>query len=125
MVGVTVETALLLPAAVVFITWTTRHAGIDAISKHDYIMLLLAGIVTALPLLWFTAAARRLRLATVGFLQYLTPTVQFLLAVIAFGEPFTPNNAAGFILIWTALLLYSLDSLRAYQAFASPVLTEL
>jgi len=116
LVGVTIETALLFPAATIYILWTIYVTGMQAQSAHDYAWLLLAGVVTSVPLICFTAAARRLRLSTLGFLQYLTPTVQFLLAVIAFGEPFTPANAAGFILIWAALIVYSLDSLRAYQA---------
>jgi chloramphenicol-sensitive protein RarD len=86
LVGVTIETAMLLPLA------------------------------AAIPLLFFTAAARRLRLATIGFLQYVTPTGHFLLAVLAFGEPFRATNALGFALIWSALIVYSLDSLRAFQS---------
>jgi chloramphenicol-sensitive protein RarD len=121
LVGVTVETALLLPAAVIYILATIYLAGAAPLSSHDYGWLLLAGVVTSVPLICFTAAARRLRLSTLGFLQYLTPTVQFLLAVLAFGEPFTRANAAGFVLIWTALIVYSLDSLRAYQAAPPPV----
>jgi chloramphenicol-sensitive protein RarD len=126
LVGVTVETALLFPAAVVFILWTLYAAGVRTLSLHDYGWLLLSGVVTSIPLILFTAAARRLRLATLGFLQYLTPTVQFLLAVRAFHEPFNRSNAAGFVLIWTALIVYSVGSLRAYQMrTAPPVLAEI
>ena len=63
-------------------------------------------MVTATPLLWFTEAARRLRYSTMGFLQYLAPTGHFLLAVLAFGEPFTQKHVITFGCIWTALILY-------------------
>jgi len=112
LVGVTIETALLLPLAIVYILVTLPTANL---SRYDYTMLALSGPVTATPLLFFTAGARRLRLATVGFLQYVTPTGHFLLAVLAFGEPFRATNAAGFALIWSALIVYSLDSLRSFQ----------
>jgi chloramphenicol-sensitive protein RarD len=69
-------------------------------------------VVTALPLIWFARAARRLRLATVGFLQYLAPTLQFLLAVAVFGEPFTRVHLVSFACIWSALAIYSLDAWR-------------
>ena len=68
--------------------------------------------MTALPLVWFAEGARRLRYATMGFLQYLAPTCQFLLAVLAFGEPFGGARALGFGVIWIALGLYSWDTAR-------------
>ena len=68
-----------------------------------------------MPLLWFTNAARRLRLSTVGFLQYLAPTGQFLLAVFAYGEPFSRTHAIAFSCIWAALLIYSVDTVVAQR----------
>jgi chloramphenicol-sensitive protein RarD len=112
LVGVTIETALLLPLAVIYLLATIRTAPL---TRHDYAMLALSGPVTAIPLLFFTAAARRLRLATIGFLQYVTPTGHFLLAVLAFDEKFHGTHAFGFALIWSALIVYSLDSVRAFQ----------
>lgn len=114
LVGVAVETLLLLPAATVYVIWATRPGGFEP-SGYEWTMLLLAGVVTAFPLLWFTAAARRLKLSTVGFLQYLTPTCQFLLGVLVYKERFSWSNAAGFGLIWLALVVFSIDSLRTYQ----------
>jgi chloramphenicol-sensitive protein RarD len=67
-------------------------------------------VITALPLIWFAEGARRLRLATLGFLQYLAPSFQLLLAVVAFGEPFTHDHAVSFGLIWVALGIYSADT---------------
>ena len=74
---------------------------------------MLAAPVTALPLIWFTSAARRLRLSTVGFFQYIAPSCQFLLAVFLFGEPFTTTHLITFSLIWLALALFTGDSLLA------------
>ena len=78
-------------------------------------------MITALPLLWFNAAARRLRLATLGFLQYLAPTGHFLLAVALYGEPFTRVHLVAFGCIWTALAIYSVDTMRAGRYQPAPV----
>ena len=72
-------------------------------------------VITAFPLLWFTAAARRLKLTTLGFVQYVTPLGQFLLAVFAFHEKFGVANFAGFAIIWIALITFSIDSLLMYR----------
>jgi chloramphenicol-sensitive protein RarD len=118
-IGLTVETSLLLPFGIGMIAWNfTRGAG-PALSTTTYVWLLLAGVVTTVPLLAFAAAARRLRLSTLGFLQYVGPMGQFLLAVLAYGEPFTRVHAASFGLIWLALLIYSISSLQGYRATES------
>ena len=79
-------------------------------------MLILGGAVTAIPLLLFTAAAKRLPYSTLGFLQYIAPSLQFLLAVLAFGEPFTRAHALCFGAIWIALAIFSVEGLRAARA---------
>jgi chloramphenicol-sensitive protein RarD len=71
--------------------------------------LLFAGPLTAIPLLLFAAGARRITLATLGTLQYVSPTIQFLLGVTWFGEPLDPTRLVGFVLIWAALAIYSAD----------------
>jgi chloramphenicol-sensitive protein RarD len=76
-------------------------------------MLALGGAVTATPLLMFTAAARRLPYSTLGFLQYIAPSLQFLLAVLAFGEPLTTPHVICFAAIWTALAIFTLDGWRS------------
>lgn len=118
--GLSVETLLLAPAALAYLLWLARggrlafgHAG-----AGTSWLLAAAGIVTALPLIWFVAAAKRLRFSTVGILQYLAPMGQFLVAVLAFGERFTRTHAISFPLIWVALALYSWDSLRPRPASA-------
>ena len=75
-------------------------------------LMLCGGFVTALPLILYAAAAKRLRLSTIGVLQYIAPTAQFLLAVIAFGEPFGLLDGIAFGLIWIAVILYSANALR-------------
>lgn len=114
MPGLTIETAILLVPCLLLVGWDARRPG-------DYdlptmILLGAAGIITAVPLLMFAAATRRLRLSTMGFLQYVGPTCQFLLAVFAFGEPFRSADLVSFALIWSALILYSTDSYLAYRA---------
>ena len=77
---------------------------------------MLAGPVTAIPLLLFAAAARRMTYATLGLLQYIAPSLSFLQAVLLFGEPLRPVHFATFSLIWTGCALYAWDSLRAARA---------
>jgi chloramphenicol-sensitive protein RarD len=112
--GLTIETALLLIPALLIVgpLQSAEHAPYDLKTKF---FLGLAGLVTAIPLLLFTAATHRLRLATMGFLQYIGPTVQFLLAVFAFHEPLNSMDLASFALIWSALAIYSWDSYLAYR----------
>ncbi len=104
--GFTVETALLAPFAVLYLVaeggGAAPHLGSGAIG-----LLALAGPVTAIPLWLFAFGARRLRLSTLGLINYITPTVQMLLAVFVFGEPFTPVHAVAFAAIWSGLVLYS------------------
>ncbi len=112
--GLMVETALMLPAALVFLAATASHGGLyfGTGSVRLDVLLVAAGIVTALPLLWFTAATRLLPLSTMGFIQYLAPTLQFLLAVLVFGEPLTGERLVAFAFIWAALAIFTFDQLR-------------
>jgi chloramphenicol-sensitive protein RarD len=121
LVGLSVETALLAPLSLAYVLLSPRTAGL---SPGTHGLLALAGPVTALPLLMFAGAARRLKLSTIGFLQYLAPTCQLLLAVLAFGEPFTRVQAVSFCLIWAALAVFSVDSAMAFRrraARATPI----
>jgi chloramphenicol-sensitive protein RarD len=77
-------------------------------------------VVTAIPLVFFTSAARVLPLSTVGFLQYLAPTGQFLLAVVAFGEPLAHDRLAAFALIWIGLVAFSIDLWRQTRSATRP-----
>ncbi|MBK9302649.1 MAG: EamA family transporter RarD [bacterium] len=121
--GLAAETLLLAPAALAWLLVREGSTGTAFLHGGAGTALLLAagGIVTALPLIWFAEAARRLRYATVGFLQYLSPTLQFLLAVALFHEPFTASHAVAFGLIWAALGLYSWDALRHVGPRPAPI----
>lgn len=116
--GLTVETMLLAPLACVYLlcgAWRGEGAFLAG-GGATTLLLMSAGVVTAVPLLLFAAAARRLKLATVGFLQYITPTLHFLLAVTVYGEPFSPAHLSGFLCIWAGLACYSWDAWQALQA---------
>lgn len=115
--GLTVETLLVAPLALAYLLWL-QHAGTGAFGRVDarsHALLLGAGIVTAVPLVLFAYAARRIRLSTLGLLQYLAPTVQFALGVAVFHEPFSRDRALSFAFIWAGLLLYSADNLWAQR----------
>jgi len=122
--GLTAETLMLAPVAVAWMLWRLRQGELIFLHQTTRLDLLLlsAGVLTSLPLIWFAEGARRLRLATMGFLQYLVPTFQLLLAVVAFGEPFTTDHALSFGLIWVALALYSADTARGMRREKPPPL---
>ena len=110
-VGLMVETVLVTPIALVLIGYLamtgTGHWGI---SRYTDFLFIGAGVMTSLPLLWFNNAAKRLRLATLGFFQYIAPSLQLLLGVLLYHEPFTRTHALSFGLIWVALAIYSITS---------------
>jgi chloramphenicol-sensitive protein RarD len=115
LVGLSVETFMLAPLAVAYMIWLAA-SGDMALGAHGAscdILILLSGAVTAIPLMCFGQAARRLRLSTLGFLQYLAPTLQFLCAVLVLDEPLHDNQFACFAWIWAGLAVYSLDSVLA------------
>jgi chloramphenicol-sensitive protein RarD len=111
--GLMVETILLAPLAALYLLWLGGQGGMAFGTELGLSLLLaLGGVVTAVPLLLFAAGARRLRYSTLGLLQYVAPTIQFLLAVLAYGEPLTTAHLICFALIWTGLAIYATDSLR-------------
>jgi len=112
--GLTVETVLLAPFALGWLLWLESQGtgGLSQWSTPTALLLVLGGALTAIPLLMFTAAARRLPLTTLGFLQYIAPSLQFLMAVLVFGEALTTAHIVCFGAIWTALAIFTLDSWR-------------
>lgn len=110
-----VETAILLPPAVV--AMVVLEVGGDAAFGHGSagrdVLLVALGVVTAVPLLLFGAAATRIPLSLLGLLQYLTPTLQLLCGVVVFGEPMGGVRLAGFVLVWLALAFLAADAVRA------------
>lgn len=111
--GLTVETAILTPIALGWIVWQNRSGsgglGADGLTTA---LLVLAGAVTAVPLLLFTAASKRLPYSTLGFLQYIAPSLQFLCAVFVFGEKLTTAHIICFGAIWTALVIFAAEGWR-------------
>ncbi|WOX04374.1 EamA family transporter RarD [Microbulbifer pacificus] len=110
--GLAVETLYMLPLAVGFLLWTdSPTSNLLTNTWQLNSLLLLAGPITLTPLLLFNIAARRLNLSTVGFLQYLGPTLMLLLATFYYGEPLSESKLITFAIVWFALLLYSVDAL--------------
>ncbi|MGI8457247.1 MAG: EamA family transporter RarD [Propionibacteriaceae bacterium] len=124
----TIESALLLLPAVGYLVWLNAHGAMTFIRlgwSHS-LLLVAGGLVTLVPLLCFAAAATRVPLSTVGLIQYLTPTVQFLLAVLVFGEQMSAGRWVGFGLVWVALMVLAGSTLlrlgadRRAQASRTP-----
>lgn len=123
MVGLASETIILLPVALIALTWWTSAGrghfgtlgpGVDA-------LLIAGGVVTAVPLLLFASAARRMKYATIGLIQYIGPTIQFLLAIFVYNEALTTTHLITFPLIWAGLVLYSWDAWRQSRlAYETP-----
>ena len=120
-VGFSIETLLLAPAAATYLFMLADSTSLPSPAQDPWILLLLAGmgIFTAAPLICFNAAARRLRLVTLGFFQYIAPSVSLVLAITWFGEPFRLREGVAFGCVWIALTIYSIDSLRAHAASRS------
>ena len=115
--GLTIETGILLVPAVLYLLYSESiHQG--ALLHTGPLtdgMLVGAGIATTIPLLMFASAARRIPLSLVGILQYISPTLQFLLGVLVYKEPFENNQLIGFGIVWAALILFALDGLTAHR----------
>jgi chloramphenicol-sensitive protein RarD len=117
--GLGLETLLLFPFALGFLAWqqSTGAGALGRVSPGEHVLLVSTGMVTAIPLLLFAYGARRIRLSTLGLLQYIAPTVQFMLGLWIYHEPLSHGQAAAFALIWCGLALYTADNLRAQQRF--------
>jgi len=115
--GLMVETVLMAPVAILFLAATASRGGLyfGTGSLRLDLLLVAAGVVTALPLLWFTAATRLLPLTTIGFLQYIAPSLHLMLAVLAYGEPLTRDHLIAFGSIWAGLAIFTIDQLRGQQ----------
>ena len=120
--GLTFETLLLVPFAAAFLLWKMDSGagalGHVSLRLHAYMIGL--GVVTAVPLLLFAYGAQRIRLVTLGLLQYIAPTVQFLIALFLYHEPFDTARLQACIFIWLGLLLYTADSFWAQRAKLLP-----
>jgi chloramphenicol-sensitive protein RarD len=120
-VGLLTEVAVLAPIAVGFILWLgATGRGHFGVSPGRTALLVASGVVTAVPLMWFAVGVRRLRLATIGLLQYLNPTIQFAVAVAVFGEPFTPAHRFAFGCIWLGLAVYTSEAIGHARRHVAP-----
>lgn len=109
--GFASETLLLMPIGVGYLIWCeiAGHAALGHQSLGIDLLLVLGGPLTAIPLVLFAFGARRIPYSTIGLLQYIGPTIQLILAVLVFKEPFSGPRVVGFVLIWSALALYAAD----------------
>ncbi|MFI3274131.1 MULTISPECIES: EamA family transporter RarD [Vibrio] len=112
--GLFIETLVMLPIAATYLLFIADSPTSDFSMNPMQLNLLLiaAGVITTVPLLCFTGAATRLKLSTLGFFQYIGPSLMFLLAVLIYGEAFTSDKAITFAFIWGALVIFSFDGLR-------------
>lgn len=112
--GLFIETLVMLPAAAIYLLFIASSPTSNMLDNPIQLntLLIAAGVITTLPLLCFTGAATRLKLSTLGFFQYIGPSLMFLLAVLIYGEPFTSDKAITFAFIWGALVVFSFDGLR-------------
>ena len=112
--GLMIETLLLLPLVLAGFVWfgLAGELAFQAVDLRTDLLLIAAGVITTLPLIWFANATRRLPLSVIGFFQYIAPTVTFLLAVFVYGEEFTLAHRITFVLIWTALAILMADTIR-------------
>ncbi|CUA86266.1 EamA family transporter RarD [Pseudidiomarina woesei] len=117
MTGLWLETLILLPAVLVYMVFFASSSAADMTQNTWQIntLLVAAGVVTTAPLLCFTAAAQRIRYSTLGFFQYIGPSLMFILAVWVYGEPLATDKLVTFGIIWLALAIYSLDTLLFQQ----------
>jgi chloramphenicol-sensitive protein RarD len=125
--GLTLETAILAPLSILYLVmlhWSGQGVFLRTGATDDLLMIG-GGLVTTVPLLLFAAAVRSVPLSVLGILQYIGPTLQFLLGVFVYDEPFSRTQLVGFSIVWMALAIYAGDSLRARRvAQVMPALDE-
>lgn len=114
--GLLVESLLMLPFALLFwLFFASPESNMLNNDGYSNFVLIMAGIVTSAPLLCFTAAAKRIQYSTLGFFQYIGPSIMFILAVFLYGEPLEIARLVTFGFVWTALVIFSVDSMRNYR----------
>ncbi len=115
--ALTVETLWMMPAALLFISFRAAHqqSALNSFDPLTWGLLLFAGVVTAVPLLLYGKAAERITLTALGFLQYVSPTGQFLIGILVYHEPFTTAHLVCFGCIWAGLTLFTVDLVRGLK----------
>lgn len=121
--GLTLETGIVFPIAIIYLT--VLQAGGSGAFLHDGttvdLLLVGAGIVTTIPLLMFASAAKQIPLNMIGVLQYFAPTIQFLIGVFIYKEPFDHTRLIGFSIVWLALIIFWVENLIAHRAPVQPI----
>lgn len=117
------ETAVIVPIALIYIIVLEASGSghLFSVNWQTTTLLLLAGVITAVPLLLFGAGANRINLSTIGILQYIAPTMQFFIGIYLYNEPFTQTRLIGFCIIWLALVVYAVDGLKNGRRQPKPV----
>jgi chloramphenicol-sensitive protein RarD len=118
--GLAVETAVATPFALAYLVWLGGSGTFTGHGAGHSLLLMSTGVITALPLLMFSAAARRLPLSVIGMLQYLAPAIQFLVGLLVFGEHMPAARWVGFFLVWVALVLLTADGIRQARNVPKP-----
>ncbi len=114
--GLYIETIIVLPFALVYFAYMVYTSQNSFVFPLNYIswLLVCAGLITVIPLLWFNAAATRISLTKLGFLQYIGPTIAFLLGIFVYNEPFDMKKLITFFLIWIGLVFFTLSSKKTF-----------
>lgn len=121
--GLTLETAIVFPVALIYLLWV-EYGGTGAFLHEGAltnILLIGAGAVTTIPLLMFASAAKQIPLSVVGLLQYIAPTLQFLIGIFIYGEPFDKSHLIGFGIVWVALIIFWVENFLAHRMPVEPI----
>lgn len=120
LVGLALETTVLMPLALGYIIFklASGQSALYAVSVPTLVLLLFSGVATATPLLWYAMGAARVKLSTMGFLQYISPTISLMLGVFVYGEKFTGAHLISFGFIWIGLVIYSVSNMEALRSTA-------
>ncbi|WP_307977160.1 EamA family transporter RarD [uncultured Streptococcus sp.] len=117
-VAMLVESAVITPFALIYLIFFAKESMVDY-SAMENTLLIISGVVTAIPLLLFAEAVKRAPLNIIGFIQYINPTIQLLLAIFLFGEGITQGELSGFAFIWLAIIIFSLGQVNSLRKKAS------
>ncbi|MHB1391468.1 MAG: EamA family transporter RarD [Clostridia bacterium] len=117
LVGFALETSALMPLALGYILFKlfTGQSALYSVSLYTLAILLLSGVATAIPLIWYAMGSARVKLSTMGFLQYISPSISLLIGVFVYGEKFTSTHLLSFSFIWIGLIIYSFSNIDAFR----------
>jgi chloramphenicol-sensitive protein RarD len=120
LVGLALETTTLMPLALGYILYKlfSGQSALYSVSLSTLTILLFAGVVTATPLLWYAMGSARVKLSTMGFLQYISPTISLIIGVFVYGEKFTSTHLLSFSFIWIGLIIYSFSNMKIPSRFS-------